>query len=146
MGSVRESTRSKVRELISQHQRLVNCIRKDQMTFYPTPKLATNAVPIAFMAAGAWCFGWFYPARLPALKVGVVLCSPIGYEAVCAAPNLYTAGGSATEAGLPVVDSIIHGTGDSAGGDADPDRVHAWIAAASLKPSMNWKRLGNVLR
>lgn len=115
------------------------------MTVLPTPKLATDAVPIAFMAAGAWCFGWFYPARLPALKVGVVLCSPIGYEAICAHQTYTQLAEALAEAGFAVVRFDYHGTGDSAGGDADPDRVHAWMD--SITQAINeLKRLGNVLR
>ena len=114
------------------------------MTVLAAPKLATDAVPIVFMAAGAWCFGWFHPARLPARKVGVVLCSPIGYEAICAHQTYTQLAEALAEAGFAVVRFDYHGTGDSAGGDADPDRVRAWMD--SITSAINeLKRLGDVL-
>ncbi|NMM09539.1 MAG: alpha/beta fold hydrolase [Polaromonas sp.] len=113
------------------------------MTAFSAPEVATGAVPIAFMAAGAWCFGWFHPARLPARKVGVVLCSPIGYEAICAHQTYTQLADALAEAGFAVVRFDYHGTGDSSGGDADPDRVRAWMD--SITSAINeLKRLGDV--
>jgi alpha-beta hydrolase superfamily lysophospholipase len=85
------------------------------------------AQALFFEAAGAWCFGWYHAACQPAKGVGVVLCRPIGYEAVCAYPTYTRLAENLAAAGFDVMRFDYHGTGDSAGSDADPDRVQAWI-------------------
>jgi pimeloyl-ACP methyl ester carboxylesterase len=96
------------------------------------------AVPIAFAAAGSWCFGWFHERRGPARGVGVVLCRPFGFEALCTYRAYTELADTLAEDGFDVVRFDYHGTGDSAGGDADAGRVPAWLdsiasAVAELK-------------
>jgi len=85
------------------------------------------AQALVFEAAGAWCFGWYHAATRPARGVGVVLCRPVGYEAVCSYPTYTQLAENLAAAGFDVMRFDYHGTGDSAGSDADPDRVQAWI-------------------
>jgi alpha-beta hydrolase superfamily lysophospholipase len=78
--------------------------------------------------AGRALFGWFHPARggrEP--RRAVVLCPPLGYEAICAYPALRTFAERLAAAGFPVLRFDYDGAGDSAGSDADPDRVRAWV-------------------
>ncbi|HQS31790.1 alpha/beta hydrolase [Polaromonas sp.] len=88
---------------------------------------ASGATAIVFKAAGAWCFGWFHAASGPARGIGVVLCRPMGYEAICAYPTYTTLAEQLAATGFDVLRFDYHGTGDSAGSDTDPDRVAAWI-------------------
>ncbi len=95
------------------------------MTRPPAP----NALPIAFEAAGGPCFGWFHAAAARARGIGVVLCRPLGYEAMCSYRSYTRLADLLAQAGFDVLRFDYHGTGDSAGGDADPCRVAAWTAS-----------------
>ncbi|MGH7437650.1 MAG: alpha/beta fold hydrolase [Polyangiaceae bacterium] len=64
------------------------------------------------------------PARL-----GLVICNPFGFEAVCAHRSLRHFAQAAAEAGFPALRFDYDGTGDSAGDDRDPDRLFAWVAS-----------------
>ena len=89
--------------------------------------IAPAAVPSAFEVDARSCFGWFHGARLPARGMGVLLCRPMGYEALCSYRTYKLLALQLADAGFDVVSFDYDGTGDSAGGDADPGRVPAWI-------------------
>jgi pimeloyl-ACP methyl ester carboxylesterase len=72
-------------------------------------------------------FGWIHPAGLRQKDVGVVLCHPFGFEAMCTYRTLRHAADAFARAGHPAMRFDYDGTGDSAGGDRDPHRVRAWI-------------------
>jgi pimeloyl-ACP methyl ester carboxylesterase len=99
----------------------------DPMVAEATEPSTAAALPIAFEAAGSWCFGWFHAARGPARGVGVVLCRPFGYEAMCTYRTYTVLAETLASDGFDVVRFDYHGTGDSAGSDTDPDRVPAWL-------------------
>jgi pimeloyl-ACP methyl ester carboxylesterase len=112
------------------------------MTQLPAP----NALPIAFEAAGGQCFGWFHAAaEARARGVGVVLCRPLGYEAMCTYRSYTRLAGLLAQAGFDVLRFDYHGTGDSAGGDADPGRVAAWTASITAA-AHEIKRVAGVSR
>lgn len=90
---------------------------------------ADAAVPIVFDAAGSWCFGWLHRARAPSRGTGVLLCRPLGYEAMCTYQTYAVLAETLARGGFDVLRFDYQGTGDSAGGDADPDRVAAWLAS-----------------
>lgn len=102
---------------------------------------APSAVPITFRASAGLCFGWFHAARRPARGAGVVLCRPMGYEALCSYRTYTQLAQTLADAGFEVLRFDYHGTGDSAGGDADPDRVAAWIDSI-ICAADELKRLG----
>ena len=106
---------------------------------------APSAVPITFQANAGRCFGWFHAARAPARGLGVVLCRPMGYEALCSYRTYTQLAQTLADAGFEVLRFDYHGTGDSAGGDADPDRVPAWIDSIT-GAAEELKRLGGVSR
>lgn len=72
--------------------------------------------------------GWYHPASpgIPSRSTGVVLCAPLGYEAMCAYRSLRHFAVAAASAGFPTLRFDYDGTGDSAGEDLDPDRWLAW--------------------
>ena len=82
--------------------------------------------PFTFEAAGSTCFGWLHAARAPSRGVGVVLCRPIGYEAMCTHQTYASLALELANAGFAVLRFDYPGTGDSSGNDAQPDRVKAW--------------------
>ncbi|TAL65925.1 MAG: alpha/beta fold hydrolase [Burkholderiaceae bacterium] len=85
------------------------------------------AIPVVFGPVDAWCFGWLHPASAPRRGEGIVLCRPIGYEANCTYEIYTQLAERLAHAGFDVLRFDYHGTGDSAGGDADTGRVRAWI-------------------
>jgi len=107
--------------------------------------VAGAAVPVAFDAAGSWCFGWFHRAATPARGVGVVLCRPIGYEAMCTYHTYTQLAETLAQAGFDALRFDYHGTGDSAGDDADADRVSAWLESTD-RAIAELRRLASVSR
>jgi alpha-beta hydrolase superfamily lysophospholipase len=57
----------------------------------------------------------------------VVLCQPLGIEAICVYFTYRALADRLAELGLAVLRFDYDGTGDSAGGETDPDRVTAWL-------------------
>jgi pimeloyl-ACP methyl ester carboxylesterase len=113
------------------------------MTDTAATDTAKGAIPIIFQVRGSGCFGWFHAARPPARGVGLVLCRPIGYESICAYGTYTQLAETLAYAGFDVVRFDYHGTGDSAGNDADPDRVSVWIASITAAVA-ELKRLAGV--
>ena len=97
---------------------------------------AAGAASVTFAAAGGWCSGWHHPAAGERRSVGVVLCQPLGYEAICAHRTYALLAQGLAQDGFDVLRFDYHGTGDSSGCDGDPQRVQAWldsIAAGALE-------------
>lgn len=90
-----------------------------------------DAIPIAFGSEEHRCFGWFHRAASPTRDVGVVLCRPLGYEGNCAYETFTKLAERLSAAGFAVIRFDYHGTGDSSGTDADPERVRAWMESIS---------------
>ncbi|HEY1229489.1 MAG TPA: alpha/beta hydrolase, partial [Ramlibacter sp.] len=84
---------------------------------------------ITFDAAPGWCAGWYHAPTTPWHDLAVVLCPPIGFEAVSSYPTQVQLAMALADAGLPVLRVDYHGTGDSAGDSSSPDRVEAWLAS-----------------
>lgn len=107
------------------------------------PTAADAAAPIVFDAAGSWCFGWFHRAAAPARRAGVVMCRPLGYEALCTYQTYVALAETLARCGFDVLRFDYQGTGDSAGSDADPDRVAAWVAS-TVAAARELQRLAGV--
>jgi pimeloyl-ACP methyl ester carboxylesterase len=73
-------------------------------------------------------FGWFHaPAAEAARGAGVVLCNTIGNESLRAFVTLRHIAEALAAAGFAVLRFDFHGTGDSAGTEAEPGRVATWL-------------------
>ncbi len=73
-------------------------------------------------------FGWLH--RSPqgtSPRLGLVVCNPFGYEAICSHRSLRHFADASAAAGVPALRFDQDGTGDSAGSDLDPDRLDAWL-------------------
>ena len=91
---------------------------------------APRAEPVYFGPDARPLFGWIHrPQRAARCSLGLVLCNPVGYEAICAHRALRHCAEAAADAGIPALRFDYDGTGDSAGTDLDPDRLSAWIAS-----------------
>ena len=75
--------------------------------------------------------GWLHrpDASVAQASLGLVVCNPFGYEAICAHRSLRHFATAAAAAGVPAMRFDYDGTGDSVGSDADPDRLASWIAS-----------------
>lgn len=112
-------------------------------------RTASGAASIAFAAAGGWCFGWHHPAAGERRGAGVVLCRPFGYEAICAHRSYTMLADGLAQDGFDVLRFDYQGTGDSSGGDDDPERVQAWLdsiaaAVAQLRRDSGVERVSLV--
>ncbi len=107
--------------------------------------IAGGAIPLTFQSGAGRCFGWFHAGRAPARGLGVVLCRPMGYEALCSYRTYTQLAQTLADDGFDVLRFDYHGTGDSAGGDADPQRVPAWIDSVTCAAD-ELKRLSGVSR
>lgn len=74
-------------------------------------------------------YGFLHRVSAPAASLGLVICNPFGYEAVCAHRSVKHIAVAAADAGVPSLRFDYDGTGDSAGDDRDPGRVAAWLAS-----------------
>ena len=88
-----------------------------------------NGRPLVFPTDAGACFGWFHAGAAPRRRVAVVMCRPMGYEALCSYRTYTQLAETLSAAGFDVLRFDYHGAGDSAGGDADPQRVDAWLAS-----------------
>jgi dienelactone hydrolase len=92
-----------------------------------------DAEPFHFGPPAHSLFGWFHrPAAdavraRPARGAGVVLCNTVGNESLRAFVTLRRLAETLAAAGFAVLRFDFHGTGDSAGTDAEPDRVATWL-------------------
>ncbi|MFL9907846.1 serine aminopeptidase domain-containing protein [Paraburkholderia sp. RL17-337-BIB-A] len=93
------------------------------------------------------CLGWLHQPASSQAKIGAVLCSPFGYEALCAYRGWRELADSlAAGAGIPALRFDYPGTGDSKGNQEDPQIFRAWIdsikaAAAYLRATTGVERL-----
>ena len=97
------------------------------------PRIADSCLPttaadaLYFDSADRRLFGWLYrpTAKRPA-KVGLVICGPFGYEAICSHRALRAFAESAAALGLPTLRFDYAGTGDSSNLDPEADQLSVW--------------------
>jgi alpha-beta hydrolase superfamily lysophospholipase len=103
-----------------------------------------SARPIYFGTPECRLFGWLHPAAQA--DVGVVVCQPFGYEAICAHRGTRAFAEAIAAAGIPAFRFDYLGTGDSAEIDPQADQLQAWtrdvlIAAEELQLQTGVKRI-----
>jgi pimeloyl-ACP methyl ester carboxylesterase len=93
------------------------------MSAAPVP----DAVPGWFGPAGRPSLGWFHRAAPgTSADTGVLICGPLGPEAMGVNRTLRALADRLARAGLPTMRFDYDGTGDAAGDELDPDRLDAW--------------------
>jgi alpha-beta hydrolase superfamily lysophospholipase len=74
-------------------------------------------------------FGWLHrPGNAPLRRCGVVLCNPFAYDALGPHRSYRLFAETLAEAGFATLRFDYDGTGDSAGDDADGERLATWLA------------------
>ena len=76
-------------------------------------------------------FGWLHLPHSREVRGGVVLCQPMGIEAICVYFTYRKLADQLAEQGLAVLRFDYDGTGDSAGQETDPGRVDAWLSSVT---------------
>ncbi|MFM0024679.1 alpha/beta hydrolase [Paraburkholderia madseniana] len=84
------------------------------------------------------CFGWLHRPAGAQAEMGVVLCNPFGYEALCTYHGWREFAEALAARGMPTLRFDYPGTGDSSGHEEDPQRLRAWLD--SIKTAATWLR------
>jgi len=86
--------------------------------------------PLAFGPDARPRFGWLHsPSTASGRSVGLVVCKPFGFEAICTHRTLRHLARAAAAAGIPAMRFDYDGTGDSYGTDRDAGRLSAWLSS-----------------
>lgn len=87
-----------------------------------------SAQPLYFGPRNRSLFGWLHrPAAEQTKNIGIIACSPSGYEAICTYRTYRHFAESAAARGFPTLRFDYDSTGDSAGRELDPDRLGHWL-------------------
>ena len=88
-----------------------------------------ESTPLWFGPEDRALFGWLHLPRDRSVHGGVVLCQPLGIEAICTYYTYRLLAEALTDRGLAVLRFDYDGTGDSCGQESDPDRVEQWLSS-----------------
>ena len=88
-----------------------------------------SATPFWFGPSDRPLFGWLHLPADGMVRGGVVLCQPLGIEAICVYFSYRTLADRLAQLGLAVLRFDYDGTGDSGGTETDPDRLQSWLAS-----------------
>src|SRR5665213_1692837 len=103
--------------------------------------------PIYFRSGEYQLFGWLHHARADSsADLGVVICNPFGYEALCAHRGIRVLADEIAANGFPTLRFDYVGTGDSEDLRATGDEIELWIgnvvdAANELRRSTGVARI-----
>ena len=95
------------------------------------PSVETEARPLWFGPDDRPLFGWLHAPVDGSVRGGVVLCQPMGIEAICTYFTYRVLAEELAQRGLAVLRFDYDGTGDSSGRETDPDRLDAWLDSVS---------------
>jgi alpha-beta hydrolase superfamily lysophospholipase len=88
-----------------------------------------SAVSSWFGPSARPLFGWAHVPADGSATGAVVLCPPLARELAATQVCYRTVADRLADAGMLAIRFDYDGTGDSAGDDADPDRVRSWVAS-----------------
>jgi alpha-beta hydrolase superfamily lysophospholipase len=104
--------------------------------------MSGRAEPVFFGRQERPLFGWLHRPEQQSCSVGLVICNPLGYEAICAHRSIKHFATAAASASIPALRFDYDGTGDSAGSDFDSDRLGAWLTSIQLAVDTLKQRTG----
>ena len=91
----------------------------------------STATPLWFGPPDRPLYGWMHLPADRTVRGGVVLCQPLGIEAICAYFTYRRLAEALADQGLAVLRFDYDGTGDSCGEETDPDRLEQWLASVT---------------
>lgn len=84
--------------------------------------------PLYFDSARHGLFGWLHrPTGRERADVGLLICKPFGYEAVCSHRGVRAFAEAAARIGVPALRFDYAGTGDSCELDESANRIDIWV-------------------
>ena len=93
----------------------------------PAPLTAASIQPLYFRSGGIQLFGCLHgSAHGATADMGMVICEPFGYEAICSHRSLVAFAAGAAALGIPVLRFSYRGTGDSGEIDPDAEQLQIW--------------------
>lgn len=98
----------------------------------PQGDVETSASPLWFGWSDRPLAGWLHLPADRQARAGVLLCPPMGIDAICTYFTYRSLATRLAGEGFAVLRFDYDGTGDSAGSDDDPDRVPAWKESVQL--------------
>ena len=99
-----------------------------ETAFTPSPSNGLGKA-LYFSAADHGLFGWLHlPSGGHGSNIGLVICKPFGYEALCAHRSARMFAEMAAAAGIPALRFDYAGTGDSSDIDPAVNQVQAWTS------------------
>jgi len=106
---------------------------KETMSVQPIEALRVptddvSAVPLYFDSGERRLFAWLHQAAAGTVEgLGVVICKPFGYEALCAHRSVRAFAEATAALGLPTLRFDYSGMGDSSDIDASADQIDTWL-------------------
>jgi len=91
----------------------------------PAPA-ASPSEALYFPADAPRLFGWLHRPARATHDLGVVICKPFGYEALCGHRSLRAFAEMAAAAGVPALRFDYRGSGDAADTDPDAEQIQLW--------------------
>jgi alpha-beta hydrolase superfamily lysophospholipase len=88
----------------------------------------SGTLPFYFSSGPRRLFAWLHqPAAQVRTDLGLVICAPFGYEAICAHRSLRSFAEQAAAVGIPAIRFDYAGTGDSEDLAPEADQLEAWV-------------------
>src|ERR1700733_296117 len=90
-------------------------------------KAVASAQALYFNSGEHRLFGWLHrPPNDSKVDIGVVICNPFGYEAICSHRGTRAFAEAIAAVGMPALRFAYLGTGDSAEIDPQADQIQTW--------------------
>src|SRR5579871_3803249 len=122
-----------------------------EMMMNPSPSTSIDSAlpppePCYFSSGDNRLFGWVHAPAQTASDLGVVICSPFGYESICSHRSVRAFAESIAGLGFPTLRFDYAGTGDSADTDENDDQLTFWVndvlaAIAALRRATRVNRI-----